>query len=178
MRSATPTQLLGNVWLFERCSRSELAVIARSATTVDVPAGKVLAREGDTGREFFVIKSGSVEASRAGRRIGTLGPGNFFGEMALLERQPRAATIAAMEPCSLLVLTGREFTSIVDTMPSVDRKIMAVLREPGPRARRPIPPRGTNRRTQGPKLGRRNRVTRRRDAQHLDALEHARRGPK
>jgi CRP-like cAMP-binding protein len=127
MRSATPTQLLHNVWLFERCSRAELGVIARSATTVDVPAGKVLAREGDAGREFFVIKSGTVEAIRSGTRIGTLGPGNFFGEMALLDRQPRAATIAATEPCSLLVLTAREFTSIIDSMPSVDRKIMAVL---------------------------------------------------
>jgi CRP-like cAMP-binding protein len=127
MRTGARTELLRKVWLFERCSRAELSLIAQTATTVDVGAGKVLAREGDIGREFFVIKSGSVEATRGRHRIGTLSAGNFFGEMALLDRQPRAATIVAVEPCELLVLTAQEFVAIVDTMPSVDRKIMSVL---------------------------------------------------
>jgi CRP-like cAMP-binding protein len=127
MRADAPTELLRKVWLFERCSRSELSLIAKTATPVDVGAGKVLAREGEAGREFFVIKSGCVEASRGGNRIGVLRTGNFFGEMALLDRQPRAATVVAVEPTELLVLTPQQFTAIVETMPSVDRKIMSVL---------------------------------------------------
>jgi CRP-like cAMP-binding protein len=120
-------ELLRGVWLFERCSRAELTNLASAATAVNVPGGKVLAREGDVGREFFVIVSGTATATRNRVTIGTLGPGDFFGEMALLDRQPRAATVTTCEPTELLVLTTQAFTGMTDTMPSVDRKMLAVL---------------------------------------------------
>jgi len=119
--------LLRGVWLFERCNRRELGLLARTATAVRAPAGKVLAREGDIGREFFVLVGGTVEATRNGVRIATLTTGDFFGEMALLDREPRAATVTAVEDTDLLVLTCRQFLSVLETMPSVDRKIITVL---------------------------------------------------
>ena len=127
MRQDARIKLLGDVWLFERCSRKELALIASQATPVQFPAGKVLAREGELGREFFVVIAGKVEAVRNGVSIGVLGPGSFFGEMALLERQPRVATVHAVEPTELLVLTTQGFGTVVDQMPSVDRKMLTVL---------------------------------------------------
>jgi CRP/FNR family cyclic AMP-dependent transcriptional regulator len=81
------------------------------------------------GREFFIIVAGKAEADRNATPIGVLGPGSFFGEMSLLERKPRAATVTTLEPTSLLVITARDFTSLVETMPSVDRKMLQVLAE-------------------------------------------------
>ena len=109
MRQDARIKLLGAVWLFERCSRKELAVIASHATPMQFEAGKVLAREGAVGREFFVVIAGKVEATRNGVSIGVLGPGSFFGEMALLEGQPRVATVVAVEPTEVLVLTTQGF---------------------------------------------------------------------
>jgi CRP/FNR family transcriptional regulator, cyclic AMP receptor protein len=126
MRSAQ-VELLRGVWLFERCSRKELAMIASAATTLDVPAGRVLAREGDVGREFFVLVAGKCAVTRNGVNVGMLEPGSFFGEMALLDRQPRSATVTACEAAQVLVLTTQAFTGVVDTVPSVDRKMIAVL---------------------------------------------------
>ncbi len=127
MRQDARIKLLGDIWLFERCSRRELAVIASHATPMQFPAGKVLAREGEVGREFFVVIAGKAEAVRNGVSIGVLGPGSFFGEMALLERQPRVATVVAVEPTEVLVLTTQGFGDVVDQMPSVDRKMLTVL---------------------------------------------------
>jgi CRP-like cAMP-binding protein len=119
--------LLRGVWLFESCSRAELTTLARTTTSVGVPTGKVLAREGEIGREFFVVVTGRVEAARSGTHVASLGPGEFFGEMALLDRQPRSATVTAVEPSELLVLTRPEFIGVIEAIPSVDRKIIAVL---------------------------------------------------
>lgn len=119
--------LLSSVWLFERCTRKELDALQRVATALEVPTGKVLARQGETGREFFVIVSGRAEATRGNTPIGVLGPGSFFGEMSLLERKPRAATVTTLEPTTVLVMTAREFDEVVTTMPSVDRKMLIAL---------------------------------------------------
>jgi CRP-like cAMP-binding protein len=119
--------LLGRVWLFERCTRKELALLASTATPLCVETGTVLAREGEIGSEFFVINSGCAVASRGGVEIGRLPPGSFFGEMALLDRQARVATVTVTEPTDLLVLTTQAFTAVVDTMPTVDRKMLTVL---------------------------------------------------
>ncbi|MGO9875519.1 MAG: Crp/Fnr family transcriptional regulator [Acidimicrobiia bacterium] len=120
-------ELLRNVWLFERCTKRELDALAKLATQVDLPAGKVLATQGERGQEFFVIVSGRVQATRKNVVIGTLGPGSFFGEMALLERLPRVATVTTTEPTSVLVLTSLAFDELVASMPSVDRKMLIVL---------------------------------------------------
>lgn len=127
MKRTSRIELLRSVWLFERCSRAELITVESSATQLGVPAGKVLAREGEIGREFFVLVTGTALATRAGEKIATLEPGEFFGEMALLDCQPRTATVETLEQCELLVLSAREFATVVETMPAVDRRIMTVL---------------------------------------------------
>jgi CRP/FNR family cyclic AMP-dependent transcriptional regulator len=120
-------ETLSSVWLFSLCTRKELGALASLATQIDVPAGKVLATQGQTGREFFVIVSGKAEATRSNVPIAVLGPGTFFGEMSLLEHKPRVATVTTTEPTTVLVLTAREFEKLVESMPSVDRKMLIVI---------------------------------------------------
>jgi CRP-like cAMP-binding protein len=127
MKKDARIEFLGNVWLFERCSRAELANIASVATPVTVPASEVLAVQGDSGSEFFILVEGEAEATRGGVRIAVLRSGSFFGEMSLLDLQPRSATVTTCEPCELLVLTQQAFTTIVNSMPAVDRKMLGVL---------------------------------------------------
>jgi CRP-like cAMP-binding protein len=71
--------------------------------------------------------SGKLEATRDNVTIGSLGPGSFFGEMSLLERLPRVATVTTIEPTSVLVLTTQAFTTLVESMPSVDRKMLVEI---------------------------------------------------
>jgi CRP-like cAMP-binding protein len=95
--------------------------------------GTVLTKSGDIGEEFFVIVEGSATATRNGVPIAKLGPGSFFGELALLDRGERTATVTADSDMRLLVLSRREFSSLLDAAPSVARKIIAEL---GSRLRR------------------------------------------
>jgi CRP/FNR family transcriptional regulator, cyclic AMP receptor protein len=127
MRKKEFIEMLGSVWLFSRCTKKELDAIASLVTQIDVPAGKVLATQGQAGSEFFVIVTGKAEATRGDIPIGVLGPGTFFGEMSLLEHRPRVATVTTTEPATVLVLTAREFDKLVASMPSVDRKMLTVI---------------------------------------------------
>ena len=127
MKKNERIELLRGVWLFERCSKKELQALAELATPIDLKVGKVLATQGEDGKEFFVVVSGKADATREGVTIGTLGPGSFFGEMALLERAPRVATVTTTEPTTVLVLTAKAFDKLVASMPSVDRKMLIVL---------------------------------------------------
>jgi CRP-like cAMP-binding protein len=130
VRSTERTELLRSVWLFERCTAKELQAIARLTTPMLVDAGRVLASEGSTGGEFFVIVEGRAEASIRGTPVAELKPGDFFGEMALLDHGPRVATVVATEPMLLLVLSGREFDALVEkAIPSVSRRMLMVLGE-------------------------------------------------
>ena len=119
--------LLRSVWLFERCTNREIAALDHASTETEVPAGRVLARQGEAGREFVVIIAGKAEVTRDGTSIAMLDAGSFFGEMSLLDQRPRSATVTTMEPTRLLVMTPTEFNSVVSTMPSVDRKMLIVL---------------------------------------------------
>ena len=88
-------------------------------------AGKVLVTEGETGHEFFVILDGMARVSRQGRRVNTLGPGAAFGELALLDKAPRNATVVADSDMELVVLGQREFAGIIDEVPGFARKLLA-----------------------------------------------------
>ena len=92
--------LLKRVPLFEHCSKKDLQRIAQIADELDLREGKVLITEGERGREFFVIVEGEVEVRRKGRKVATLGAGSFVGEMALLSKVPRTATVTALTPIS------------------------------------------------------------------------------
>ena len=123
----TKVQALKGVSLFEDLSRKELVQLERICEDLEVEPGRVLCKEGQTGQEFFVIVDGKLQVTRKGRRITTLGNGDFVGEIALLTELPRTATVTAETPVRLFVLTRREFDSLLDQNPKVERKVLRAL---------------------------------------------------
>jgi CRP/FNR family cyclic AMP-dependent transcriptional regulator len=122
--------LLQGVWLFEQCTPSELAAIARVASPRVVEPGSVLATEGTPGQEFVVVAEGTASATSRGEEVGQVGPGSFFGELALLDGGPRSATVRALTPMLVLVLGRSEFDELVDrAIPSVARRMLLTLAE-------------------------------------------------
>ena len=121
-------ELLRGVSLFSACSKRELSLIASLVDQIEVPKGKVLTREGESGHEFFVIVEGQARVT-VGQRgmVSPLGPGASFGEMSLLDHGPRAATVEAESDMQLLVLDARSFSSLLADVPSVARKMLAVM---------------------------------------------------
>jgi CRP/FNR family transcriptional regulator, cyclic AMP receptor protein len=126
-RRDTFARHLAEVPLFSACSQKDLALVARRGEDVTVDAGKVLVSEGATGSEFFVIISGKARVTRRGRKVATLGPGDFFGDLALLDKAPRNATVTADTPMELVVLAQREFAAIIDEVPGFSKKLLAGL---------------------------------------------------
>lgn len=117
-------ELLGGIPLFAGCTPNELARLAQLFDESWRGAGTVLVREGRPGSEFYVIVEGRAEATLRGQHLATLGPGDFFGEMSLLEVAPRAATVVAETDLSLLVLEPRGFASLLAVAPTVGMKMM------------------------------------------------------
>jgi len=117
-------QHLARVPLFAACNRKDLGLVARRAEDVRVDEGTKLVSEGSAGHEFFVIVDGSAAVSRNGRKVTTLGPGDYFGELALLDRAPRNATVTATTPMELVVLAQREFSGVLDEVPGLARKLL------------------------------------------------------
>ncbi len=115
--------------LFEHCSKKELQQIASIADELDLPAGRVLIAEGERGREFFVLVAGEVEVRRKGRKLATLGPGSFVGEIALLSHVPRTATVTSLTPVDILVITDRAFLALVEKQPGIAVKVARTLAE-------------------------------------------------
>jgi CRP-like cAMP-binding protein len=113
--------------LFDGLSRKELTQLARVSEDLDVPAGTALITEGDIGHEFFVIVDGEVEVSRNGRRVALRGGGEFVGEIALLEKTKRTATVKAKTPLRVFVLTRKDFRTLLDANPAVEHKILRAL---------------------------------------------------
>jgi CRP/FNR family transcriptional regulator, cyclic AMP receptor protein len=123
----TKVQALKGVPLFEDLSRKELVQLERVCEDLEVEPGKVLCRQGQTGHEFFVIVDGKLQVTRTGRRVATLGSGDFVGEIALLTELPRTATVTAETAVRLFVLTRREFHAVLDQNPRVERKVLRAL---------------------------------------------------
>jgi CRP-like cAMP-binding protein len=123
----TKLELLKRTPLLSELGRKEIEEVGRLVDEIDVPAGKVLMREGDTGSEFFVLVNGTVGIERGGKRIRTLEPGAFFGEIALLSEAPRSATATSEGPATLLVLGHREFHSLMDQYPSIRTCVLEAL---------------------------------------------------
>jgi CRP/FNR family transcriptional regulator, cyclic AMP receptor protein len=116
---------LAQVPLFSALSKKELQLVARRAEDVRVDPGRILVSEGSTGSEFFVIIEGTATVSRHGRKVATLGPGDAFGELALLDKAPRNATVTAQTDMELVVLGQREFGGLIDEVPGFARKLLA-----------------------------------------------------
>jgi CRP-like cAMP-binding protein len=129
LRKDAKLELLSNVPLFSECSKKELREIALIADELDLPSGTVLIREGERGREFFVLVDGSLSVSKKGRRVNTLDGGTWVGEMALLSDSPRNATVTATSPVHVLVITDRSFQALVKRSPSIALKVLASVSE-------------------------------------------------
>jgi CRP/FNR family transcriptional regulator, cyclic AMP receptor protein len=127
LRRDAKIELLKGVPLFAGCSKKELGEIAMVADEIDMPAGEVLTSEGASGREFFVLVEGAAEVRRNGRKVGTLGSGDFFGEIALVSERPRTATVTATGPVLLLVVTDRAFRELMRKVPSIQLKVLTAL---------------------------------------------------
>jgi CRP-like cAMP-binding protein len=115
---------LARVPLFSACSKEELRALSRATTDIPVAEGQVLVREGERGLEFFVIVNGTAKITRKGRKVGEIGPGDFFGELALLIDADRNATVTALTPMEAIVLSRREFDAALAAAPRMTRKIM------------------------------------------------------
>ena len=96
------------------CTMVQLQEVARLAERVQVGEGEILTREGRIGREFFLILSGTVGVTQKGRRVNTLGPADFFGELAAMNPGPRNATVTALSDLDVLIIGPREFDAMAD----------------------------------------------------------------
>ena len=117
-RSDPKVERLSEVQLFSGCSKRDLARIAALTTEVQVKAGAVLMRQGEPGRECFVIEQGKAKATVRGKKSRIMGPGECFGEMALLHSAPRSATVTAETDMELVVLGSREFSTLLEDVPA------------------------------------------------------------
>ena len=115
--------------LFSNCSRKELEEVAGIADEIDLAKGRTLIREGDRGREFFVLLEGTAEVRKGKRAIRNLGAGDFFGEIALIANTPRTATVVARTPVRALVITDRAFRTLLERMPGMQLKVLEALAE-------------------------------------------------
>jgi CRP-like cAMP-binding protein len=121
--------VLRRVPLFSACSKRQLEAVAGIADEIDLPAGKTLIKEGERGREFFVLLEGDASVTQGGQEIRTLGPGDFFGEIALISNTPRTATVVAETPLRALVVTDRAFRTLLERMPELQPRVMQALAE-------------------------------------------------
>jgi CRP/FNR family transcriptional regulator, cyclic AMP receptor protein len=115
--------------LFRPLSEQDLAEIVRAGHEEHADAGHVLCYQGDVGHDFYFVLDGEALVQRNGARVATLGQGDFFGELALLTRHPRNATVVADTDMSLLVLSRRDFAHLVDSVPSLAHRLLAGLAE-------------------------------------------------
>ena len=122
-------ELLRKVPLFSKLNKQGLQQVAQIADELDLPAGKEMATEGDRGREFFVLLNGEAEVTKQGSRINTMKKGDFFGEIALVTKMPRTATVTATSDVDVLVITERDFDSLLKKTPEIGRSIAEALAE-------------------------------------------------
>jgi CRP/FNR family transcriptional regulator, cyclic AMP receptor protein len=127
LRADTRVDLIRGLPLFEHCSKRDLRRIAALAVERELAAGTELIREGEPAEEFYVVVDGEVDVRRRGRRVAQLGAGSFVGEIALLSRSPRSATVVAASPLRVLVISGRDFVALLDALPELWLKVARTL---------------------------------------------------
>lgn len=121
--------MIKRVPLFGHCTKRELALVAKIADEIDLPAGKELTREGEAGREFVVLLEGTADVHKQGARVAALGPGDFLGEIALLIDVPRTATVTTTTPVRALVVTAHHFRQVLARSPETRVKLVEALAE-------------------------------------------------
>ena len=120
---------LESIPLFAGLARKERRSVAQRADEVDVEAGREIVREGEYPYEFFAIKEGTAEVKRGDQHLAELGPGDFFGEMGLIENAPRNASVVTRSPLTAVVMTGSAFRQIDRELPDVAKKIRKAIDE-------------------------------------------------
>lgn len=118
---------LGAIPLFASLTRHQLRALAKVSDEVVVESGAVLMHEGDPGDQLYAIVAGQVTARQGGRKIGAWGPGDYFGEMAILDGAPRSATVTVDETCLLLAIDREPFLAMIDGSPEIARTLLATL---------------------------------------------------
>jgi CRP/FNR family transcriptional regulator, cyclic AMP receptor protein len=118
---------LSKIWLFSTSSAKDLRTIRKALEEVTVPPGRLLTEQGTIGREFFLIVSGQASVKRNNRKVATLGPGQYFGELALLDRRPRSASVTSDTEMTLLVLGQQQFNGVLDSVPPLSRKLLSAM---------------------------------------------------
>ena len=126
-RDTSRIEQLRGIPLFAGCSRNELELVSSNVNEHHAAAGDVLIREGATGREFIVIVAGTANVTVGGRTVATLGPGDFAGEVALLDHGPRTASVVAATDLVAEVSTTHEFATLVAGVPDLARKLLVGL---------------------------------------------------
>jgi CRP/FNR family transcriptional regulator, cyclic AMP receptor protein len=127
LRRNEKVELIKRAPLFWNCSKRQLQQIAQIADEIDLREGKEMTRQGERGREFFVLLEGDADVKKDGRRINRLGSGDFFGEIALVSDTPRTATVTATSPVRALVITDRSFRRLMEDQPEIQGKVLAAL---------------------------------------------------
>ena len=118
---------LQEVDLFKACAPWQLELVAKNSDEVHFDAGATLMEEGHTGRECFVLLSGEAFVTIDDEPVALIGPGDVVGEMAVLEHEPRVATVTAWSPVDALVFSTQEFDSVLDHVPAVTMRVMRTL---------------------------------------------------
>jgi len=120
-------EFLGRVPIFASCTPEEIAAISEVAQESGFQAGQIIVTQGTPGQAFYLILAGRVEIIRDGQSLGAFGPGDFFGEMSLLDSAPRSATIKALEITNCLMLSSWDFKALLERYPSIAVKLLEVL---------------------------------------------------
>ncbi|HYY54257.1 MAG TPA: cyclic nucleotide-binding domain-containing protein [Candidatus Dormibacteraeota bacterium] len=115
---------LRSVPLFSGCTDKQLAFIATRVEELDFPTGKVLCEEGKSGGDFFIVLSGTADVRRRGNTMNRMGPGDFFGEIALLDQGPRSATVVTTAPMRALVLGPAQFQDVLFQDSEIARQML------------------------------------------------------
>ena len=118
---------LRKVPILRQCTRRELIAVARHAEVIQVPAAQTVVRAGEPGAEFFMILDGTAKVEVSARRRLQLGPGDFFGEMSLLDGEPRSATVVAETALRLLLVRRRDFWTLLTEVPDLAKRILMTL---------------------------------------------------
>jgi CRP/FNR family transcriptional regulator, cyclic AMP receptor protein len=129
MPKTSVTDHLAAVPLFNACSKKELGLIAKATTEMSFPDGTELVKQDQSAREAFVVTAGTVVVKRNNRKVAELGPGSIIGELGLLDKGPRTASVVTQGPVEALVLGPREFAGLLDDVPSIAQKLLKAMAE-------------------------------------------------
>ncbi len=126
-RRSDKAEALRAVPLFAGFSKKHLMEVARHVDELILPAGDILTKEGEIAREALLVVKGNVAVLREGRQVATRGAGDMFGEMSLIDHHPHSSTCVAEDECVVLVMSSRDFSALIATLPEMARQVMMTL---------------------------------------------------